>query len=264
MRLSLAVIVILSGLLGFSCQTNSSAGSANNTAAAKNDKTPSPVLVELFTSEGCNSCPPADKALAFLDREQPVSGAQIIALELHVDYFDSPGWKDPFGSAHMTERQYWYAQKFKESGVYTPQMVVDGSRRFIGSDLQTANISIVELAKEPKPRILLSQNEGKLHIKIEPLPVSKESSVFLAIAENNLATDVKGGENSGMKLIHTAVVRQLGAVGSLKPDNKGFEVDVNPGFQESWKKNDLKAVVFIQDNETGQILGVQQLSLAGK
>ncbi len=232
--------------------------SAGNSAAAK------PVLVELFTSEGCSSCPPADKALAFLEQQQPVSGAQIIALELHVDYFDGPGWKDPFGSANMTERQYWYAKKFKENGVYTPQMVVDGSRRFVGSDLQTANISIVELAKEPKAKIVLSNGEGKLKIKIAPLAVTKDATVFLAIAESNLETDVKGGENSGRKLAHTGVVRQLGAVSTLKPDNKGLEIDVNPQFDGSWKKNDLKVVVFIQDNETGQILGVQQLSLTGQ
>jgi hypothetical protein len=268
MRKNLALLLALFclGIVNISCLSSSSASStagANNTAVSmNNDKTPSPVLVELFTSEGCNSCPPADKALAFLDKNQPVSGAQIIVLELHVDYFDGPGWKDPFGSPNMTERQHWYAQKFKEGQIYTPQMVVDGSRRFVGSDLQTANISITELAKDAKAKIALTNGDGKLKIKIDPLAVTKDATVFLAIAENNLESNVGGGENSGVKLAHTAVVRQLGAVGSLKPDNKGLEADVSPHFQDGWKKNDLKAVVFIQDNESGRVLGVSQLSLA--
>jgi hypothetical protein len=269
--LSSAAVVVLLGLFSFGCQMSSSASrsgpnepKAENSEEANKKGTPTPVLVELFTSEGCSSCPPAEKALIFLDKEQPVSGAQIVALELHVDYWDGPSWKDPFSSASFTQRQNWYAQKFHLDQIFTPQMVADGTSQFIGSDLQTANIMIVQLAKEAKANVLVSQSGEKLKIKIDPFPVSKESTVFLAIAENNMETKVKGGENSGLKLSHTAVVRQLGAVGNLKADNKGFEAEVTPHFEDTWKAKDLKAVVFIQENESGRVIGIRQLSLVQK
>ena len=139
-------------------------------AANMPDTASTPVLVELFTSEGCSSCPSADALLSQLGRTQPVHGADIIALEEHVDYWDSLGWKDPFSSTAATARQNEYGQAFGGRQVYTPQMVVDGRTEFVGSSDSDALRAIRQASKEPKPAVQLSWEAGEtLSIRIDPL-----------------------------------------------------------------------------------------------
>jgi hypothetical protein len=271
--IAFAAVFVLSVLLSISCQTRSSASSgalpANDppkNSDAKADTQVSPVLVELFTSEGCSSCPPADRALAFLEKEQPVSGAQIIALELHVDYWDNASWKDSFSSALFSQRQNLYAERYRSEQVYTPQMIVDGAQQFIGSDtLQAANV-IMEASKKTKATVTLTAGKeagkDKLKINISGIPKAENSTVFLAIAENNLNTDIKGGENSGRKLSHSAVVRELRPIGALNGDGKAFETQADIQLKPEWKKDDVKVVIFVQENNSRRILGAGQLSLA--
>src|SRR3954462_2451752 len=109
-----------------------------------------PVIVELFTSEGCSSCPPADLLLNHLQQAQPVPGVQVISLSEHVDYWNQLGWTDPFSSAGFSERQKQYANIFRGDGVFTPQMVVDGKSQLVGSDSQKALRAITEAAKAQK------------------------------------------------------------------------------------------------------------------
>src|SRR5580704_490614 len=117
---------------------------------------PTPVVVELFTSEGCSSCPPADLLLRRLEKEQPVPGVEVIPLSEHVDYWNQLGWKDPFSSGRFTDRQRQYADVFHKDGPYTPQMVVDGAPEFVGSDGPRALKTIAEAARRPKASVTLS------------------------------------------------------------------------------------------------------------
>lgn len=174
---------------------------------------PTPVLVELFTSEGCSSCPPADQALAFLADKQPVGGVEVVALSFHVDYWNRLGWADPFSRAQYSERQSVYARGSGE--VYTPQMVVDGEAAFVGS--QRAALAALE-KKKGAPRVSLPLSvraKGRALEVTVAVPAGLE--VWVALAEDGLVSRVTAGENEGKTLPHAWVVRQLvsGAKGAV-------------------------------------------------
>ena len=219
------------------------------------------VLVELFTSEGCSSCPPADKNLIYFNDKQPFEEAEVIALSLHVDYWNRLGWQDPFSSAQFSERQSYYSDTFNLNGVYTPQMVVDGQLQFVGSNFQEAQKAIKTAVKMQKANLTLSLKENKISVEISDIPKSLESNVYLAIAEDNLSINVRNGENGGRTLQHSAVVRELKTIGTLKPTDDNFKTETAFHFNPEWKKKEVKLVVFIQNKQTGQIIGVNQIRL---
>jgi hypothetical protein len=219
------------------------------------------VLVELFTSEGCSSCPPADRALAFLDKEQPVPQAEIVTLAFHVDYWDDGGWKDAFSSPFFTQRQEFYAKKLKVDSIYTPQMVVDGQTEFVGSDSGSAAKAITDAAKTQKGKIELVKNEDKVTLRIAELPEHENVTVYLAIAEDDLTSNVGRGENSGKTLAHRSVVRDLKAVGSLDSGQKTAEIETVFQLNANWKRENLKVIAFVQENGSRKILGVGQIHL---
>jgi hypothetical protein len=225
----------------------------------ENQTAKQPVLVELFTSEGCSSCPPADRALAFLEKEQPYPQVEIITLALHVDYWNYLGWKDEFSTRLFTQRQELYAEKLKIDSSYTPQMIVDGKTQFVGSDSGKAAAAITEAAKVQKGKIEIVKNNDKLTVKITDLPVHENSNVFLAFAEDNLVSNVARGENSGKKLEHQSVVRELKSIGTLNPQDKSAEIETILQFNQNWKRENLKIVVFVQENDSRKILGVGRI-----
>ena len=221
----------------------------------------SPVLVELFTSEGCSSCPPADKALININEKQPFSDAEVITLSMHVDYWNRLGWTDKFSSAQFSERQSSYSDTFNLDGVYTPQMVVDGTTQFVGGNLNEAKKAVTEAVKSPKADVELTVSGDKLQVKISNLPEHSAANVLVAIAEDNLSTNVQNGENGGRTLNHTSVVRELKIIGTIAANDKSFEKETAFQIQSSWKKQNLKLVVFAQTEKNNRVIGVNQIKL---
>ena len=236
-----------------------------------------PVLVELFTSEGCSSCPPADALLAKLEHSQPVSGARVIALSEHVDYWNNLGWVDPFSSPQFRARQNDYAHAFGVDNVYTPQMVVNGRAEFVGDDFKRASSEIERAANQPSATVQLQPVRNPKDRELVDLIVSvvnlppirvtgkKDAApiqVFLAVTEDNLTSDVQHGENSGRRLRHVAVVRSFGLIGNLDPREKPeLSVRSTLKFPSNWKRQDLHAVVFLQERATQRIVGAESVDL---
>jgi hypothetical protein len=220
-----------------------------------------PVLVELFTSEGCSSCPPADTLLSRLQKEQPVPGAQIITLSEHVDYWNQLGWKDPFSTGGFTERQQRYAQALNGEGPYTPEMVVDGVTGFVGSDGRRALRVIADAARAPKARVSLScvGNPAGLEIRINN--VGDDADVLMAIAEDGLASNVLRGENKGRLMGHDGVTRRLIVIGHARKQ-QAFAADPKLAIDNGWRRENLSAVVFAQGRSTHRVLGVGKIAIS--
>lgn len=233
-----------------------------------------PVVVELFTSEGCSSCPPADDLLARLDGEQPVAGAEVIALAQHVDYWNQLGWADPFSAHEFSERQGEYAAHFGDEGVYTPQMIVDGGAEFLGSNSGKATDAIARAAREPKAQLSLARAEGqadagdalRLSVRVERLPKLTDGDtvdVFLAVTEGKLSSNVERGENAGQRLMHAGVVRSLTQIGSLSASTPPFAGEPLVALDKSWRRENLRAVVFLQEHMSRRVVGAAAIKLFG-
>ncbi len=264
--LTIGILSVFLGILACGLQNKTAAADVPQTKETLNKnestKNKTPVLVELFTSEGCSDCPPADRVLARLEKEQPNADAEIITLALHVDYWNRLGWTDEFSSHFYSERQNGYADRFNLDSIYTPQMVVDGQKEFVGSNFGAAQNAVSEAAKIQKASIeIINGADAKnpiVKVKIADLPAHENSYVWLVIAEDNLQTKVKRGENGGKTLSHISVAREMKLVGEIKPADKGFETDAALRFQPNWNRKNLKTVVFVQGKETKRIYGVSK------
>jgi hypothetical protein len=278
--LLMIVFVVVAGLAAAACADLNGQGTrrvsepkkkTEGANVAGSDAKRTPVVVELFTSEGCSSCPPADAVLARLDGKQPVEGAEVLALAMHVDYWNHLGWADPFSSAEFSQRQSEYASAYGKDGVYTPQMIVDGVKEFAGGNEDVALEAVARAAREPKAEVLLAlaptQTDEVVGItaRIESFPKQTEGDpvyVLLAVTESGLSTDVARGENSGRKLTHVDVVRVIKQLGIL-PDTRGggFKVETGVIVEKGWRRENLRAVVFAQERGTRRVLAAGSLKL---
>ena len=229
------------------------------------------VLVELFTSEGCSSCPPADQLLMRLDAQQFVAGALVIPLSEHVEYWNGLGWRDPFSAPMFTERQQEYAGVLTAGLLYTPQMVVDGLTELIGSQRDVAHQAIARAAVAPKAAIALALTGGggrsAVSVEVTISGVARlgprgDADLWLAVTEDGLVTDVRRGENANRRLPHAAVVRRLEKIETLPtPAPDRFTASAQVPLDPDWHDGSLRLVAFLQERESRRVLGVTQIRL---
>lgn len=216
-----------------------------------------PVLVELFTSEGCSSCPPADALLSTLIHDQPVAGADIIGLELHVDYWDELGWKDPASLHQATARQQAYSRVFGEDRVYTPQAVIDGKDELVGSDSGGLTRAIGKAAARPHATVALATSleattlTAAVIVTNIPAAAREPLDIVVVLVEDAVTSAVRRGENRGRTLHHDAVVRAVQAAGASADRTARLVIPVRP----EWQAARLRAVAFVQGRMSARIWG---------
>ena len=222
-----------------------------------------PVLVELFTSEGCSDCPPADKLLGELDARQPISGVHAIVLSEHVTYWDRQGWRDPFSLDAMTDRQEQYVRRFGLDSSFTPQMVVDGTTQFVGGNanaLVAALNKASETSKQPLQIEGARWNQGTAEFSVRSA-ASKDTKIFAALAVDVTHHEVSSGENKGRTLNHTAVVRAMKEFPGDAADGRPLKLSVGNSADKKEASGPLRLVVFLADRKTGHVLGVAEQAL---
>ncbi|MGY3089090.1 hypothetical protein ACVWYF_002130 [Hymenobacter sp. UYAg731] len=222
-----------------------------------------PVIVELFTSEGCSSCPAADAALRELEKAQSVPGAEVIALGEHVDYWNRLGWKDGFSAPAYTARQREYAAGFG-TGSYTPQAVVNGRYELVGSRSGDLAAAVAKAAKVPQAAVTVAMAGSTAQVRVSSLPSGTPATeVLLAITESGLASQIGRGENSGLLLHHAAVVRQLVPLGRVGADGT-FAASPPLQLAANWKRPSLRAVVLVQEVASRRIVGAASVAVGNE
>lgn len=218
-------------------------------------QSPSPVVVELFTSEGCSSCPPADEFLRVLDAKQPIQGAELIVLGEHVDYWDDQGWRDIYSDHGYTTRQENYVTKLGLKSAYTPQLIVDGAAECSGNDRQRAVQALEKARTEPKVALRISSvtlENGRVHARVETGAVPEKADLFLAVALDHAQSQVLRGENSGHHLEHVAIARDIVKAGKLtKGDTFVKDVEIKTKTTDA----SYRVIAFLQEPDQGKILG---------
>jgi hypothetical protein len=243
-------------------------------APATNPATPPPTIVvaELFTSEGCSSCPPADTLMRQLAEAQPFDGVHLIAIEEHVDYWDRLGWRDPFSSAQFTSRQTAYHDRvFRSGAIYTPQLVVDGVRECVGSDRGAIRAIVAGSMRTARAAVHVESVAVASHLRVTvnidvPGAVERRGAadVFVIIAERGLVSAVRRGENGGRTLAHGAVARSLAPVGDLSQRDRTFAGTVDVAVARHWNIANLQVIGIVQERDSRRILGAGSAEISSR
>ena len=227
-------------------------GPADAASASSGQK----VVVELFTSQGCSSCPPADKYLGELAKHD-----DVVALSFHVDYWNYIGWRDPYSDPKWTKRQQAYGKNLRKRYVYTPQMVIDGQTESVGSRRGQVRYLISRAMKSQKLAIEVSHpDHDNLHIRI-PASANHDgapATVWLALYDAEHATAVKAGENEGATITNTNVVRSMSPVGTWR----GKELTLSLMLADFGSTGRDGCAILVQERNIGRILGAVAIPLA--
>ena len=208
-------------------------------------------VLELFTSEGCSSCPPADDLMAKIQQE--AGGKAIYILAYHVDYWDRQGWKDMYSSAEFSNRQTQYGNWLNVSPIYTPQLIINGKTQFIGSDESAIRKEIsAELSFNSNTTLAIQtqQNGSELKLQYQVSNTTKNSRLLIAILQKTARDKVERGENAGRTLSHVQIVRQLQSEALSIPGGESKLIELPKDFNpQNWE-----IICFIQDQGNGKIL----------
>lgn len=238
---------------------------ATVTARAQKQGQVPPVLVELFTSEGCSSCPPADELLRQVNGQHTSDGALIIGLSEHVSYWNSLGWSDPFSSDVYTQRQSDYSARLRTEGPYTPQMVVNGREQFVGSDRSALHSAFSQESRRKQIDLHITSasiigNQVSFRYSAAGVPANSSVQLMAALVDDSDRSNVLRGENSGRALTHIFVARTLTAVGTVQDSpNKQVTLTLPAALTKSSQPHHL--VIFAQQPDLGSVLGVDARAL---
>jgi hypothetical protein len=228
-------------------------GAASLVSRPVSAATARPVIVELFTSQGCSSCPPAD---AFM--QDLVKRKDVVALSYSVDYWDYLGWKDTLGSSYNSKRQYDYAKSRGDMDVYTPQMIVDGGAHFVGSNRGAVNAAIAEAANAARPDWIameIKADGGEIVVDVPGASGAADGTVWLMSASPSVSVKIERGENAGSDIAYHNSVRKCEAVGMWKGEAASIRVPKNAVA----RKGATTIVALLQAGHVGPILGAARL-----
>ena len=218
-----------------------------------------PVLVELFTSEGCSDCPPADRLLEELDTSQPIAHAQAIVLSEHVTYWNHLGWRDPYSLDEIDRRQNEYGDRFHLDSVYTPQAVIDGAAQLVGNNGSGLAQAIEHAASSPKKPLSISDahwDNGSISFTVRGL-VDLNSKLIAVLAADATGLRIARGENAGRTLHHVAVVRSIKEFSANSADGRVLRLSAGT-FNQSHADAPVRLVVFTADRKTGHISAINE------
>lgn len=232
--LLIAGLAVIAGLLG--------------SAVSSNAAQQTPVLVELFTSQGCYSCPAADDVLGELSERD-----DIIALAFHVTYWDRLGWPDTFGQEAFTDRQYDYAQTFKSRSVFTPQAIVAGEISIVGSSKERLEKAVDFVKREGQARAIGIAENG--NVKLPELNIHSDLTVWSAAFTNGETVDIKRGENAGKILDYHRIVKRFDVLGLWDGGAGTYQLPI-----QDWQSDGMDgAVIVAQRQSDGQVLAIGQI-----